>query len=74
MPNCEKEKGIGYVSFLETSDNNPIVGEISENKVNVETRQVKLSDILGESAWGEQELAQRMFCHYRHRIRRRLIA
>ena len=35
-------------SFSETHGNGPIVEEVSENQVNVATRQVNLSDILGK--------------------------
>ena len=55
MPN--RSKGTGKsdrCAFLETSENDPIVEEISENQVKVATMRVNISDISGENACGQR--------------------
>ena len=53
-PTGVKGKGSLRFAFLEPSGEDPIAAEVSGNQVNVATRHVNLSDILGDGAWGNQ--------------------
>ena len=53
-PTDGKGKRISEVCFPGPSGGGPIVEEVSGNQVNVATRHVNLSDILGDGAWGNQ--------------------
>ena len=48
-----KGESVRY-AFLEISGNGPIAEEVSGNQVDVSTRQVNMSDIPGEGAWGNK--------------------
>ena len=54
-PNLGKEKAKSVkFAFLKTSENDPISEEVSGNHVNIATRNVDLSDMLGGDAWGSK--------------------
>ena len=59
---------------LEPNENGIGSDAIPESQENSATRQVNISDILGESDWWGRRSARRMFLHYRRRIQRRGIA